>query len=111
MTSNDKSVRVSAAERLKVAPGQTLQDLYKPRSSDSSPARCSDNLPNSDFSPGKRRNKSKHRFSSMHRLTSIVEEKDIVAAKEMFKGMEITNGNVERDTAESSPIPPVQLVA
>ena len=47
----------------------------------------------------------------MHRLTSIVEEKDIVAAKEMFKGMEITNGNVERDTAESSPIPPVQLVA
>lgn len=83
MTSNDKSTRISAAERLKVAPGQTLQDLYKPKSSDPSPTRSSENSSN-DYSPNKRRNRSKNRFNSMHRLTSIVEEKDIIAAKEMF---------------------------
>ena len=46
MTSNDKSTRISAAERLKVAPGQTLQDLYKPKSSDPSPTRSSENSSN-----------------------------------------------------------------
>lgn len=82
MGSSDKTTRSSAAERLKVAPGMTLQDLYRPKSTDSSPARSSKNN-EIDSSPRKTRNKSKNRFNSMHRLTSIVEEKDLIAAKEL----------------------------
>lgn len=107
LSGNDKDTRISAAERLKVQPGQTLQDLYKPKSSDSSPARSTDKSP-TDLSPGKRRNKSKNRFSSMHRLTSIVEEKDLALAREMFKDPEMPNGestseqSVSKNTVTSS---------
>merc|ERR1712212_1324297 len=82
MGSSNKATRSSAAERLKVAPGMTLQDLYRPKSTDSSPARNPKNN-EIDSSPRKTRNKSKNRFNSMHRLTSIVEEKDLIAAKEL----------------------------
>ena len=37
--SNDKTARSSAAERLKVAPGKTLQDLYRPNVNAQSPVR------------------------------------------------------------------------
>lgn len=78
--SNDKTARSSAAERLKVAPGKTLQDLYRPNVNAQSPVRRPE-----DNSPRKVRNKSKGRYNTLHRLTSIVEEKDILAAKELIK--------------------------
>merc|ERR1711935_813764 len=78
--SNDKTARSSAAERLKVAPGKTLQDLYRPNVNAQSPVRRPE-----DNSPRKVRNKSKGRYNTLHRLTSIVEEKDLLAAKELIK--------------------------
>merc|ERR1712193_535458 len=78
--SNDKTARSSAAERLKVAPGKTLQDLYRPGNATGSSAQSPVRKPE-DNSPRKVRNKSKGRYNTLHRLTSIVEEKDILAAK------------------------------
>jgi len=101
MGSSDKTTRSSAAERLKVAPGMTLQDLYRPKSTDSSPARNSKNN-EIDSSPRKTRNKSKNRFNSMHRLTSIVEEKDLIAAKELNSLLDAQQkNNAEQNNAES----------
>merc|ERR1711953_2619 len=87
-------------KRLQVAPGMTLQDLYRPKSTDSSPARNSKNN-EIDSSPRKTRNKSKNRFNSMHRLTSIVEEKDLIAAKELNSLLDAQQKSADQNNVEN----------
>ncbi|CAG5085216.1 Oidioi.mRNA.OKI2018_I69.PAR.g10842.t1.cds [Oikopleura dioica] len=103
ISGGSKKDRISAAERLKVQPGQTLQDLYKPKSdSASSPNRSKSESLTTDQSP-KRRNKSKNRFNSAHRLTSIVEEKDLQAAKEFYQNNYCnTNGDNCNDSTATA---------
>lgn len=108
ISGGSKKDRISAAERLKVQPGQTLQDLYKPKSESSSPNRSKSELLSTDQSP-KRRNKSKNRFNTAHRLTSIVEEKDLQAAKEFYQNNycnATTNGDNCTKTDENCTAPP-----